>query len=82
MKYAVLTPADQTIIYVTLDGSCTTVHSEAELFDSVETATKHINKYYPKASVGSCKPDGDGLTDFLIEPVIDEAEFVSREDTW
>lgn len=73
MKYAIcIGPLDQTFGYVPANwpnSDYTIVHSEAMLLDTREEAQKFIDMF-----------PTDGFA--IIEEVVDEAEFRSREDTW
>lgn len=68
-KYAVLSGADQTIVYLSTNGRWTVSHVEAALFDSREEA-EHAGK------------KADPYDDKTIEEVEDEAEFRARPNTW
>lgn len=83
MRYAVFVWADQTIVYVTdladaqRRGPCpwsyTTVsHAEAKLYDSYDEA---------KAVADAYGTDDRG-PNAVVEKVVSETEFRSREDTW
>lgn len=75
MKYAILSPADQTIVYSASDYlfEHTTDHAKAKLWDSKQEAE------------GLCFMHNFNIEDkdfFTIEEVKDEQEFRSRPDTW
>lgn len=67
MKYAVVTVADQTVVYTTADGSETTICAEAKLWDSKEEAE------------AIAAPNGDWSE---VEDVGDETKFRLQYDTW
>jgi len=86
MKYAVLAPADQTILYwADASGNTETgKHPEAYLFAdraSAEAAVapreQSVREHWK--TNGWTWRGGDW---HVIEEVLDEAEFRSREDTW
>jgi hypothetical protein len=97
MKYAILSPADQTIVYETSDNpdsSWTTKHSEAKLWDSKELCEAHcakLNKEFfdfqesrtdlPTLGEYIIKNNPDREW-YIVEEVSDEQEFRSRKDTW
>jgi hypothetical protein len=68
MKYAVAIFLDQTWGYLCPDGSHTTIHKEAMLWDDKDQAE------------AAC--EAEGKYGIEVEEVPDVAEFQSREDTW
>ncbi len=73
MKYAIIRPADQTILlYSDLDHcyNWTVSHQEAAIFNSLEEANKIYNKIFHEY---------EGLT---LEKVHDETTWRQQEDTW
>lgn len=68
MPYAVCAPADQTYVYLTENGTFTTVHAQAKLFGRREDA--------------ECWIAGSDQDDTEVEEVVDEIEFRARKDTW
>lgn len=66
MKYAVIAGLDQTYGYLCEDGTFTTKHPEAKLFDTREAAQT------------AATVDGDAE----VVEVENEAEFRTRKDTW
>lgn len=73
MKYAIVTPADQTIMLWSECGGWTTRHPDATLYDTELAA--QVTRDQLNANV-------DPRVHCFVENVADEAEFRSREDTW
>jgi len=93
-KYAIATICDQTICYITEDGSHTTKHPEAKLWESPQEASSRASELSVEQAI-FLKNGGheahplnydderiQNISSFWIEPVIDEEEFKKREDTW
>lgn len=85
--YALLIPADQTILYLaseddeTHDG-WTAVHAKAAIFDTFEEAAARAASLDMEV-IASDTPLGEGGEwDAMVEKVYSLAEFHSREDTW
>lgn len=92
MKYAIIEPADQTIVYLSFwDGqvckrAVTTLHEEALLFECLEDAQAIVNRINQDRFQRDLM-DHDDLTELpppwaVLEEVEDEEEFRSREPTW
>jgi hypothetical protein len=83
VKYAIWVIADQTYVYLDNDGTWTTEHPHAKLFDDKEEARAF-------AIAHGCQPEDDITEDknkdanspWYLEEVPDEKEFRAREDTW
>lgn len=92
MKYAIVEPADQSIVYVSFwDGQArkrgvTTLHEEALLLASLEEAQDIANRINQDRF--ECYLMGhDSLTEppvswAFVEEIEDEEEFRSREPIW
>lgn len=82
-KWAVAGVCDQTIAYYTEDGSETTVHHEAFLFDdeqlALATATKQNEETKEYFEKNGYTWHGDR---YWVERVDNILEFITREDTW
>lgn len=92
MKYAIIEPADQTIVYLSFwDGqvskrTVTTHHEKALLFESLEDAQAIVDRIN-QVQFQKELMDHDDLTEWplpwaVVEEVEDEEEFRSREPTW
>lgn len=68
MKFAVVVPNDQTIGYLTEDGAVTVLPSEAQLFDTKQSAELAL--------------DESSETDFDIDEIEDVAGFRAQPPTW
>lgn len=74
MKYAIVTPCDQTILYLVNKDEETISHLQAKLWDLKEEAEEVLREY------NSCIEDIRFHAE--IEEVTDIDEFRSRPDTW
>lgn len=80
MRFAILSPADQTIVYATTDDPAdgdTVDHGKARLWESAADALQICEWAHAR----------DGLTSaddpwYMVEPVEDVAEFRARPPTW
>jgi len=87
MKYAVGVIIDQTYGYLTEEGSFTTQHPEAILFGTrydAEQAAEKSDSMMPVLDINGnpYSPEHLEVMKCFIEPVENETEFHSREDTW
>lgn len=95
MKYAILSPADQTVVYETENNESTTNHRKAKLWSVKAEAEAHCRRLNKEEiEFQSSRPDqkmGQYMLQwikecngewFFIEEVTDEIEFRSRKDTW
>lgn len=83
MKYAIISPADQTIVLYHPDGD-TTVYADAHLFDSREEAQIVLDEMNARTREYQTKNFGKPLCEEWseIEEVADEESWRAQEDTW
>lgn len=83
MKYAIVSPCDQTVALYTLDGD-TLSYKEAHLFDSEEEAKGVLADMNKKTRAWQTQQLGEPICEewSWIEEVPDEAAWRSQPDTW